>query len=279
MTRGLLTPGDIRRLLDDHGLAPSRAFGQNFVIDGNTLRKVVRDAGVGPGDLVCEIGPGIGSLTLALRAAGARVVAVEIDAGMVRALEEVVGGDGGVRVVHGDALAVDLAGLVGGGPAALVANLPYNVATPLVMAALACGAFRRLVVMVQREVGRRWAASPGDPLYAAVSVKIRAQAEARLLAAVSRTAFYPVPNVDSVTVGLDPRPWDLPIERDALFPLVEAGFAQRRKRLRNALAVSHGPAPVVEAALAQAGLPVGARAEELGLDEWARLAVALSPDP
>lgn len=270
----LLTARDVRRLLDAHGLAPRKARGQNFVVDPNTVRKVVRDAGVGDGDLVCEIGPGLGSLTLALRAAGARVVALEIDPGLLRALAEVTGDDPGVQLVQGDAMTWDLAALVDQGPAALVANLPYNIATPVVLRALEAGAFDRLLVMVQREVGHRWAAAVGDPQYGAVSVKMAALADVGVAARVSRAAFYPAPNVDSVTVRLVPRVWNLPVERHALFPLVEAGFSQRRKRLRNALSSRHDPA-AVEAALRRAGLGAGARAEELDLAEWVRLAEAL----
>lgn len=270
----LLTARDVRRLLDAHGLAPRKARGQNFVVDPNTVRKVVRDAGVGDGDLVCEIGPGLGSLTLALRAAGARVVALEIDAGLLRALREVAGDDPGVRLVQGDAMTCDLAALVDQGPAALVANLPYNIATPVVLRALEAGAFDRLLVMVQREVGHRWAAAVGDPQYGAVSVKMAALADVGVAGRVSRAAFYPAPNVDSVTVRLVPRAWSLPVERHVLFPLVEAGFSQRRKRLRNALSSRHDP-PAVEVALRRAGLGAGARAEELDLPEWVRLAEAL----
>ncbi|MPZ88084.1 MAG: 16S rRNA (adenine(1518)-N(6)/adenine(1519)-N(6))-dimethyltransferase RsmA [Nitriliruptorales bacterium] len=282
--RPLLTPTAVRRLLAEHALAPSRRRGQNFVIDVNTVRKVVRDAGVAAGDLVVEIGPGLGSLTLALREAGARIIAVEIDAGLVRALTEVLGEDPGVRVIHADALATDLGTLTehfGGLAAApprhprLVANLPYSIATALVLRALETGVFEHLLVMVQREVGQRWAAKPGDPRYGAVSVKIAALAEARVAAAVPRGAFYPVPNVDSVTVALQPRPWNRDMDRGQVLALVEAGFAQRRKRLRNALARPERAPVVVEAALARAGLEEGARAEELDLDQWAALAEAL----
>lgn len=272
--RPLLTPRDVRRLLDQHGLAPRKAHGQNFVVDPNTVRKVVRDAGVGAGDVVCEIGPGLGSLTLALRAVGARVVAVEIDAGLLRALREVVGEDPGVRLVEGDALSCDLAALVEGGPAALVANLPYNIATPVVLRALVAGVFDRVLVMVQREVGERWAATVGHPQYGAVSVKVAALADATVVARVSRSAFYPVPNVDSVTVRFVARPWEHHVEREHVFGLLETGFSQRRKRLRNALSSRFEP-PQVEAALSSVGLDTGARAEELDLAAWVRLAAAL----
>ncbi|MGH8901946.1 MAG: 16S rRNA (adenine(1518)-N(6)/adenine(1519)-N(6))-dimethyltransferase RsmA [Egibacteraceae bacterium] len=279
MTRPLLTRADVRRLLDTHGLAPHKQLGQTFVVDPNTVRKVVRDAGVTAGELVCEVGPGLGSLTLALREVGAEVVAVEVDAGFVRALGTLVGDDDGVRVVHGDALDIDFAGLLSGlrrdRPAALVSNLPYHVATPVVLRALASNAFTRLFVMVQREVGQRWVADVGDPLYGAVSLKIRAQADARICATVSRAAFYPVPNVESVTVWMQPRPWQLPVDRKRLFALVRGGFAQRRKRLRNALTGAGWPPATVEAALASAGLDPGARAEELDLDAWCAFAQAL----
>lgn len=273
--RPLLTPGAVRELLQGHGLAPRRHLGQNFVVDQNTVRKVVRDAGVARGDLIVEVGPGVGSLTLALRAAGARVVAVEIDPGMVAALRSVLGDDPGVRVVQADAVAVDHAALTGGRPAALVANLPYNASTPIIVGALQSGAYDRLLVMVQKEVGQRWAAGVGHPLYAGISVKLAALARVRVAGAVSRAAFWPVPRVDSVMVRLEPRPYDEPVARSALFALVEAGFAQRRKRLRNALAAAGHAPEAVESALVGIGRDPGARAEELDLASWVALAVAL----
>jgi 16S rRNA (adenine1518-N6/adenine1519-N6)-dimethyltransferase len=282
----LLTPADVRRLLAAHGVHPRKARGQNFVVDPNTVRKVVRDAAVEAGDVVCEVGPGLGSLTLALREAGARVVAVEIDEALAAALAEVVAGDDGVRIVRADALRVDLGAVTeeavrawdaGDATRLLVANLPYNVATPILMEALATRAFARILVMVQKEVGRRWAARPGDELYGAVSVKIAAQADVRIAAQVSRTAFHPVPNVDSVTVRLEPRPWEWPVAREELFRLVEAGFAQRRKRLRNSLSRADLAPVAVEEALERAGLDPGARAEELAVPQWVALARALAP--
>jgi len=276
---GLLTPRRVRELLTTHGLAPSKRLGQNFVVDANVVRKVVRDAGVAPGEGVVEIGPGLGSLTLALREAGATVLAVEVDAGMVRALGDVVGADPGVAVVHADALHADWPALTAGlpPPPALVANLPYNVATPIVLHALESRAFGRLLVMVQREVGERWAAGPGSARYGAVSVKVAALAAAAVVAAVPRGAFWPVPNVDSVTVGLTPRPWPYDVVRRHVVALVDAGFAQRRKRLRNALGTGGRPPAAVETALAAAGLDPGARAEELDLDAWVALARHLAP--
>jgi 16S rRNA (adenine1518-N6/adenine1519-N6)-dimethyltransferase len=270
----VLTATDVRDLLRRHGLAPNRRLGQNFVVDHNTLRKMVRDAGVRPGDRVCEIGPGLGSLTLALREAGAQVTAIEVDGGLVRALKDVVGDDPQVRIVHADVRAVDLAALVPR-PALVVANLPYSVATSVTLDLLATECFERLHLMVQREVGLRWCARVGDPLFGAVSLKVEAYADARVVAAISRRVFHPVPRVDSVTVGLTPRPWpEVEIARTAVLALVEQGFSQRRKRLRNALA-PRVPAAAVDAALTAIGRPPDARAEQLDLRTWCEFAIAL----
>lgn len=270
----MLTAADIRDLLRRHGLAPNRRLGQNFVVDQNTLRKMVVDAGVRPGDQVCEIGPGLGSLTVALREAGARVTAIEVDAGLVRALSEVVAGDPMVRVVHADARAVDLRRLVPR-PAVVVANLPYSVATALALDVLALEHFSHLHLMVQREVGLRWCARVGDPLFGAVSLKVEAHAAAKVVAPVSRRAFHPVPRVDSVTVGLAPRPWAWPVARSAVLALVDQGFTQRRKRLRNALA-PRIPVADADAALVAIGRTADTRAEELDLATWCKFAAALS---
>lgn len=269
----MLTAGDIRDLLHRHGLAPSRRLGQHFVTDHNTLRRMVADAGVEPGDHVCEIGPGLGSLTVALREAGATVTAIEVDAGLVRALREVVGDDGGVRIIHADVRSVDLVAEVPV-PALVVANLPYSIGTSIMLDVLATEHFERAHVMVQREVGQRWSAMVGDPRFGAVSVKVAAYAAARIVARVSRRAFHPVPGVDSATVRLEPRPWPFDVPRPPVLALVERGFAQRRKRLRNALAPTV-PAAAADAALAAVGLRPDARAEQLGLPEWCALAAAL----
>jgi 16S rRNA (adenine1518-N6/adenine1519-N6)-dimethyltransferase len=271
----LLTPSDVRRLLADHGLAPRKAAGQNFLVDPNTVRRIVAAAGIGPDDTVLEIGPGLGSLTLGLAAVARRVVAVEIDAGMVRALRETTGGCANVEVVHADALRVAPGELVAGGPARLVANLPYNVATPLVMRALADDAVTDLFVMVQREVGERWCAGPGHPLRAAVSVKIGLLARAEIVLRIPRTVFHPVPNVDSVMVRLVRRP-DAPggRRRDEVFALVEAAFAQRRKTLRNNLRRLADEQTLLAAA-GEAGIDLAARAETVDAAAFAALAVAL----
>lgn len=275
----LQTATDVRRLLAEHGLAPRRRDGQTFVVDPNTVRAIVADAGVGPGDRVLEVGPGLGALTLALRAAGAQVVAVELDRGLVRACGAVVGHDPGVQLVHADALTVDLGWLLPS-PLPLVANLPYHAATPIVLRLLAAGAITRGHVMVQREVGERWSAGPGDERFGAVSVKVAAYAEARVARRISRQAFFPVPGVDSVTVDLVPRPWPHPVDRAVVLRLVEAGFTQRRKQLTNTLAAAGHDRQAVADALTAMGLPADARAERLDLSAWAELTRRLTaPTP
>ncbi|MBW3604668.1 MAG: 16S rRNA (adenine(1518)-N(6)/adenine(1519)-N(6))-dimethyltransferase RsmA [Actinobacteria bacterium] len=269
----MLTATDIRELLRRHGLAPSRRLGQHFVVDHNTLRRMVADAGVQPGDHVCEIGAGLGSLTVALRDAGARVTAIEVDAGLVRALTEVVGDDPLVRVLHADVRDVDLAAAVEA-PAMVVANLPYAIGTSITLDVLALEHFARAHIMVQREVGQRMRARVGDPQFGAVSVKIAAYADTRITANVSRQAFFPVPGVDSVTVALQPRTWPCPVPRRAVLALVGQGFRQRRKRLRNALAPLVAP-PAFDAAARALGLSPDVRAEQLTLSTWCELAEAL----
>jgi len=263
------TRTDIASLLEAHGLSPRRAFGQNFVVDPNIVRKIARLSAVGPGDFVVEIGAGLGSLTLALAETGAHVVAVEIDNGVVEVLRDVVAVLDNVEVIHADASQLDWAGLAKRSSSwHVVANLPYNVATPLV-ADLLDGApgIARMLVMVQREVGERIVAGPGDGAYGAVSVKVAYWAVARLAGDVPRDVFLPVPRVDSVLVEIVRR--DRPAvdaDRVRLMALVRAGFAHRRKMLRRALA-----GLVDAAAFDAAGVAPTARAEELGLDDWARL--------
>lgn len=269
----LLGGGDVRRLLDAHGLHPTKRRGQNFVVDPNTVRRIVRDAGVAAGDLVVEVGPGLGSLTLALLEAGARVHAVELDHGLARALAEVTGAPRpDLTITVADALDVAYADLAGGERAVMVANLPYNVATPILLTALRQGGLAGYHLMVQREVGERWVAHPGDAAFGAVSVKIALLATARIAGPVSRQVFWPEPNVDSVTVDLRPLPdVDLPAV-ECVIALVDAGFAQRRKLLRNALATGDTRPAEVDARLEAAGLPLTVRAEQLSVVDWVRLA-------
>ena len=273
--RALLTPTDIARLLVDHGLAPRRSAGQNFVVDPNTVRRIVASAGLLADDEVLEIGPGLGSLTLGLAQAVRKVTAVEIDAGFVAALAEVLTGVGNVEVVHADALAADLEEVVAGRPVRAVANLPYNVATPLLFRLLATPAVIDAYLMVQREVGERWQARPGHPLYAGVSAKLALLAQVRVELSIPRAVFHPVPNVDSVMVRVTRRP-DAPDPATyrRLAALIDAAFAQRRKTLRNTLrAVADGDR--LTAAAEAAGIDLGARAETLDVTAIQRLDAAL----
>jgi 16S rRNA (adenine1518-N6/adenine1519-N6)-dimethyltransferase len=270
----LLTPASIAALLDAHGLRPSKALGQHFLADPNTARRIVGLARVTAGTRVVEVGPGLGSLTVALCDAGASVLAVERDRHLVAALDEVVAGLP-VDVVVADALAVDWPTLLDVGPWSMVANLPYNVATPLVVECLErAPMIDRFLVMVQREVGERLAAGPGTKAYGAVSVKVAYFAEAAVVGHVPATVFVPQPNVESALVRLERRvapPVDVP-DADRLFALVRAGFATRRKMLRRALAPMLGDrAPAV---LERGGVDANARAEELTLDQWAAVARA-----
>ena len=276
----LLTPATVHALLDAHGLHPKRSLGQNFLTDPNTARRVVALADLPAAAPVLEIGPGLGSLTLALLDAGHDVVALELDDRLADVLRTVVADAaddraGHVRVESGDAMTVDLAALVAAPPSprACVSNLPYNVAVPVVVRLLEeAEAVERILVMVQREVGERLAAGPGDPQYGAVSVKVAYFAEAQVVGLVPPTVFVPKPKVDSALVRLHRRsepPVSVP-SADDLFTLVRAGFSQRRKMLRRSLAPLLGDAApdVLEAA----GVAPTARAEALGLDDWAAVA-------
>lgn len=268
-----LTRSQVTDLLDRHGLRPSRALGQNFVADPNTVRRIARMAAVGPGDRVVEIGPGLGSLTLALAETGASVVAVEADRHLIPALLEVVGDLPTVRVVQADAMGVDWAGLLGPEPGwVLVANLPYNIATPLVADLLDhVPVIDRMLVMVQREVGERLCAGPGQDAYGAVSVKVGYWAEARIAGRVPAAVFHPRPNVESVLVDIRRRPAPAVdpsvVSPDRLFAVVRAGFATRRKMLRRSLAGVVDPQAFVAA-----GVAPESRAEELDVHAWGRLA-------
>ncbi len=274
----------VREVLEAHGLAPSRALGQNFVVDENTVRRIARLSGVGPGMAVLEIGAGLGALTVALAETGAHVTAVEVDRGLVPLLRSHVE-PMGVRVVEADALTLDWHELLAHDPPeddasswTLVANLPYNVAVAVVLRALdEAPRVRSMLVMVQREVGERLAASPGHKAYGAVSVKVAYHATARVVGRVPASVFVPRPSVESVLVRIDRRPVvavdPAAVAPARLFELVRAGFAHRRKMLRQSLA------GVVDAeAFTAAGIDPRARAENLGVEDWGRLA-ACAPGP
>jgi 16S rRNA (adenine1518-N6/adenine1519-N6)-dimethyltransferase len=258
-------------LLARHGLAPRRSLGQTFVVDPNTVERIARLAAVGPGDRVVEVGAGLGALTAALAATGAAVTAVEVDTGLLDVLAETVA-PLGVRLVAGDALRLDWPALLGVDPWVLVANLPYNVATPLVADMLDhVPAIGRMLVMVQREVAERLAARPGQAAYGAVSVKVAYWATAAVVGHVPASVFLPRPRVESALVSIVRRPTPAvgpEVDREWLFALVRAGFARRRKMLRGALT------GLVDAdAFAAAGVRPDARAEELAVEDWGRLAI------
>ena len=275
---GLLTAPDVRRLADRLGLRPTKSLGQNFVIDPNTVRRIVRTAGVGPADVVVEVGPGLGSLTLGLLAEATRVVAVEIDPVLARELpatiaERLPGRADRLEVVVQDALT--LTGVPGPSPTAFVANLPYNVAVPVLLRLLEhLPSLRTGLVMVQAEVADRLVAGPGSRTYGVPSVKAAWYATVRRAGAVGRTVFWPAPHVDSGLVAFtrrDPPPGD----RAATFAVVDAAFAQRRKTLRAALAGWAGSPVEAERRLLAAGLDPGARGEQLAVEQFARLAATV----
>jgi len=262
---------DITNLLEEHSLSPRRAFGQNFVADPNTVRRIARLAGIGPGDHVVEIGGGLGSLTLALAETGARVTAIEIDHGIAPVLRAVTAELENVTVVEGDALALDWTSLLSDDSrVTVVANLPYNVATPLVADLLdTVPQIDRFVVMVQREVALRLAASPGSSDYGAISVKVAYWGSARILGDVPPTVFVPRPKVTSsiieITRRAEPAVGDVtPTE---LFTLVRRAFGQRRKMLRRSLAEV-----VTAEQFVAAEVSPEARPEQLDVIAWGRLA-------
>ena len=254
--------------LDGAGLRAKRALGQNFVVDPNIVRKIARLCGAGPTTKVVEVGAGLGSLTLALAETGAEILAVEVDHDLVPILRENVAECANVRVVEGDAMTLDWPDLLGEHEWMLVANLPYNVATPLVADILdTVPQVTKMLVMVQREVAERFVARPSTSAYGALSVKTQWWADARIVGTVPAAVFLPRPNVESSLVEIvrhqvpDPS-----IDPHAMFALVRQGFGKRRKMLRGALA-----GRVDEAQFAAAGIAPTARAEELEVADWVRL--------
>ncbi|KAB8164327.1 16S rRNA (adenine(1518)-N(6)/adenine(1519)-N(6))-dimethyltransferase RsmA [Streptomyces sp. 3MP-14] len=273
----LLGPAEVRELASALGVRPSKQRGQNFVIDANTVRRIVRAAEVGADDVVLEVGPGLGSLTLALLSVADRVVAVEIDDTLAAALPATVSARLPARadrfaLVHADALTITE--LPGPPPDALVANLPYNVAVPVLLHLLATfPGLARGLVMVQSEVADRLTAPPGSKVYGVPSVKTAWYAEARRAGAIGRTVFWPAPRVDSGLVALTRRePPATTASRAEVFAVVDAAFAQRRKTLRAALAGWAGSPAAAEAACRAAGVPPTARGESLTVADYARLA-------
>jgi 16S rRNA (adenine1518-N6/adenine1519-N6)-dimethyltransferase len=291
----LLTPGDVRELAGRLGVRPSKRLGQNFVIEPGTVRRIAALAGIQPSDVVLEVGPGLGSLTLALlealptlppAAAGpAQVVAVEIDPVLAAELPRTVAARAPDRadrleVVTADALRIAEPDLPAA-PTALVANLPYNVAVPVLLHLLAVlPSLERGLVMVQAEVADRMCAGPGSRVYGTPSAKLAWFAAARPAGPVPRSVFWPVPNVDSRLVAFTRRdPPDGEAGREEVFAVIDAAFRQRRKTLRAALAGWAGSAAEAERLLRAAGLDPGARGEALDVTQFARLAAARQPEP
>lgn len=275
----LLGPAEVRTLASSLGLRPTKQRGQNFVIDPNTVRRIVRAAQVGPDDVVLEVGPGLGSLTLALLGAARHVTAIEVDDVLAAALPATVRSHAGdladhFTLLHADALRVG--SVPGPPPTALVANLPYNVSVPVLLHLLGLvDSLERGLVMVQSEVADRLAAGPGSRTYGVPSVKAAWYADVRRAGAVGRAVFWPAPNVDSGLVALTRRePPVTTCGRAAVFAVVDAAFAQRRKALRGALSAV-APTPVVEAALEAAGIDPRTRGEQLTVGDFARIADAL----
>jgi 16S rRNA (adenine1518-N6/adenine1519-N6)-dimethyltransferase len=276
---GLLGGSDVRALAEALGLRPTKQRGQNFVTDANTVRRIVRAAGVGADDVVVEVGPGLGSLTLALLDVVRRVVAVEVDPLLAGALPATVHArrpdlTDRLEVVAADALDVD--SLPGPPPTALVANLPYNVSVPVLLHLLErLPSLRTSLVMVQAEVAERLAAGPGSKAYGVPSVKAAWYADVTRAGNVGRAVFWPVPNVDSGLVRLVRRPPPpSSAGREAVFAVVDAAFAQRRKTLRAALAGWAGSAPAAEDLLRSVDIDPRTRGEQLGIEAFVDLADA-----
>ncbi|EHY88930.1 16S rRNA (adenine(1518)-N(6)/adenine(1519)-N(6))-dimethyltransferase RsmA [Saccharomonospora azurea] len=276
-TPGLLGASEIRRLATELGVRPTKKLGQNFVHDANTVRRIVDLADVRSGEPVLEVGPGLGSLTLGLLAAGARVLAVEIDPVLAERLPTTVAehapeAASRFTVLERDALRLRAEELPTE-PTALVANLPYNVAVPVVLHLLAeLPSLRHALVMVQTEVADRMAAAPGSRIYGVPSVKLAWYGRARKVAAVSRSVFWPVPNVDSSLVAFERTAPPEGVDRDLVFSLVDAAFAQRRKTLRAALASWAGSGERAAALLTAAGIDPATRGERLTVEQFAELA-------
>lgn len=278
----LLTSNDIRELCAQLNIRPTKTLGQNFVNDPGTVRKIVRNAGVQAGEQVLEIGPGLGSLTLALLEAGAQVSAVEIDPPLAQALPTTAQArfpEAKLQVFTADTLTITGPESIDGAtPTRLVANLPYNVAVPIVLTVLEkLPSIQTVLVMVQAEVADRLAATPGNKIYGVPSAKVAWYASARRTLTIGRNVFYPVPNVDSALVKIERRPHpDTAATREQVFAVIDAAFAQRRKTLRQALAGLAGSAGAAQEALERAGVSPTARGETLDIDQFAAVAQQLN---
>jgi 16S rRNA (adenine1518-N6/adenine1519-N6)-dimethyltransferase len=277
MADALLDPRTIRELAAELGLRPAKQRGQNFVHDANTVRRIVAASGVGKDDVVLEIGPGLGSLTLGLLEVAAAVVAIEIEDSLAARLPRTVterqpDRSAALRVINADALGVS--SLADPQPTAVVANLPYNVSVPVLLHVLATfPSIRTGLVMVQSEVADRLVAEPGSKVYGVPSAKLAWYCASRRVGSVPPTVFWPVPNVDSGLVALVRRePPQTPASRLEVFAVVDAAFAQRRKMMRSALAGRYGSSTAATAVLEAAGIDPQARGEVLRIEDFARIA-------
>ena len=277
----LLGPAEVRSLAAELDLRPTKQRGQNFVIDPNTVRRIVRESGVGADDVVVEVGPGLGSLTLALLEVVGRVTAIEIDELLATRLPRTIAElapdqTDSFSVLHADALRVTE--VPGPPPTALVANLPYNVSVPVLLHLMTLlPSLRKGLVMVQAEVADRLAAPPGSKVYGVPSVKAAWFADVRRAGAIGRNVFWPAPNVDSGLVyWTHHEPPTTKVSREQVFAVVDAAFAQRRKALRGVLRGLAGGAEAAEAALVAAGIDPLARGEALDIHDFVRIAEALA---
>lgn len=274
----LLGPVEIRALADELGVSPTKKLGQNFVHDPNTVRRIVAAAELSPDDTVLEVGPGLGSLTLGLLEAGCQVSAVEIDSRLAQRLPRTAAEfapdvAGNLEVVNADALKVGQSDLPVS-PTALVANLPYNVAVPVLLHLLEeFPSIRRVLVMVQLEVADRLAAEPGSKIYGVPSVKASFYGDVRKAGNIGKNVFWPAPNIESGLVRIDVRDKGWPLSlRERVFPLIDAAFAQRRKTLRACLSGIYGSGASAEEALRAAGIDPQLRGEKLAVEDFVRLA-------
>lgn len=275
----LLGLTQIRSLVARHGIRPSKSLGQHFLTDPNLASAIADDAGAGAGVAIVEVGAGLGSLTVALAHAGSNVLAIEFDRGVVAALHDVVDGMPNVTILQADALRVDWRATLGRRVWRMAANLPYNVAVPLLLRMLGdAPGVRSYVVMVQQEVAERLAAGPGSRAYGAVSVKVAYHAELSILRRVPPEVFWPRPAIESSVLRLTPRPSGVGMESAELFGVIDASFGERRKTMRNAMRRLGLGAADAERVLRDADLDPSVRAERLALEDFARLTRVLVRD-
>jgi 16S rRNA (adenine1518-N6/adenine1519-N6)-dimethyltransferase len=266
----LTSPRVVRDLLDRYGLRADKRFGQNFLVERGYLQKIVEAVGLEPGQTVYEVGPGLGTLSSALAEAGARVVSIEMDRRLEAVYAETLAGLP-VQIIWGDALTFDWTGV---SPRSLFAgNLPYNIATPLITKLLLSGRFRRIVALVQKEVALRMTAQPGTAEYGLLSLRVQYHAQARRIVDLPPGAFFPPPKVTSSVIRLEP---NANPDHPALFRLIEAAFAQRRKTLINALKAGGYASEEVSQALLALNLPPQVRGEALSLQQFEQLLVRIS---